>query len=396
MGISATKSLPGMDRLLGSLNSHDQIYGLGAGKGSSKSSGVGRNKGNILGAVPSSVLPGKHMDKLEAVLKHVLEALHAPFMRPLKIANEVSGGILGEFAHGFVDKAYITGYRFFPHKLIGNSLKSIKDKILGISQVSDVTKKVSDHKIFKKLNFKIDEKFAEEILNIIGKAYDPNFIKHANDYFMDENGDMVFFSKALKQGELPYQLLAKHVIEEAQRSLFEKGGQLLLGKGDQDDLDIDAEMTNQNLDEKVKKEEKGAKNNIVKNEAKRKTEKNNKTKERKAETKKKLENANSGREKAKVYAEDIVDSTYETVENVADRAGKAVTATKSGAQKTFSSAKKFVNSKLNNDSKDLGEIKEEKGGLFGGITKVIGSLVFKTRMKLQHIPLPGFKAIFGV
>ena len=73
-----------------------------------------------------------------------------------------------------------------------------------------------------------------------------------------------------------------------------------------------------------------------------------------------------------------------------------MTATKSGAQKTFSSAKKFVNSKLNNDSKDLGEIKEEKGGLFGGITKVIGSLVFKTRMKLQHIPLPGFKAIFGV
>lgn len=203
---------------LDGLTSHGDVYDFG---GAAEANRLNKPSRNIMGALSGKFMPTKYKSQIERGLRIVLMTAHSPFLKPFQFLNLFSNHIFGQF-EGLVDSIYEKGYKLFPHKMIGQGIKAIKNSVNLGGANSGKSKHISDHWLLKKLNINIDDNLAEELIKIITKIYDPEYLKSVSPEFVNEHGKLVFFTKALKHGEHPYITLSEHILEEAMGELTKK------------------------------------------------------------------------------------------------------------------------------------------------------------------------------
>lgn len=362
--------MPAMD----GLTSHGDVYDFGG----SETSSVKKPSRNMMGALSGKFMPTKYKSQVERALKMALMTAHSPFLRPFEIINLFSNHILAQF-DGLVDGIYEQGYKLFPHKMIGQGLKALKNSIK-FGKGNNNSKNISDHWLLKKLNIKIDDNLAEELIKNVTKIYDPEYLKSVSPEFVNEHGKLVFFTKALRHGEHPYITLSEHILEEAigevTKKAFGGAGQAINHLGEQVHEDG---LTQEEMDVKLQKPDAKAANEVKKTKGKLKSN---------TDMKAKMSKAKTARDKAKVVAETGIDKSFETASNVATKAGKVANAAKNGVQ---SGVQKVTNGTKNlsfgNSAKEPS--KQENKGIIGQITGTISGIGNSIMGLLKNLPIPG-------
>ena len=323
-----------------------------------------------------------------------LETAHAPFLRPLKVADElVFNHALRELGHGHIDSLYVQGYKFFPARYIFKGIKFLKKSLgVGKNDAFNPSKRMSEHWLFKKLNIKIDDNLAEEVVKNLGKIYDPEYLKSVNETFRDDKGNLLFFSRAM-HGDGPYYMLAEHIIDEAMNEFRQKAISVAFGGAEE------ALNSINNVAEGEATGEPSVQENNTKKETKKTTNtpkttvKNGKSvKQVQAE----MAKAKTGREKAQIAAKYGIDTSFDAAANVATKAGNMASKAGSAAGNAVKTAKTGVQKGVKNVTKGTKNLnfgtqqasetnlapKKETSGILGQVTDTLSGL-------FKNLPIPG-------